>query len=446
MHKTWTVLAIVIFSAVTATAELQNIEVGGSIRIRGNYYTNEIAQWDSSVGNSLAFVEQRTCLGVTAHFTDKVSAIIELDSYDIWGEDFRSLGYVTGADARAASNNDVEIYKAYIEVNNMWDTPLRLRIGRMELVQGSEWFVGTDGTSSFFTGLSFDAIALTYFGEQLATNLVWAKTHEDSPNEEDGDIDIYAIYSHFHGIENVSIDGYWILIRDAVSRGRQPLFQGTQDVAQFHTVGISVTGTLDAFDYYMEAAYQFGNAERVPRNPLNRDLNDETDFDALGVNLEFGYTFDTAWTPRVYLGGAYLQGSDDEDLAFNRICSSWEYSEFIANTDMTNVWLLRGGVETSPTESITLQLKWSYFHVDEVREFGIWPFRWSADDELGWEVGLYATYNYTEDLSFEFGYAHLFVDEGLSDGNYVTGNGHWNRAGTDEDDPDYVYFETIITF
>ena len=45
-------------------------------------------------------------------------AFIEIDSYDIWGEDFRS-NYVTGVDARAASGDDVEMYQAYIEAEEM---------------------------------------------------------------------------------------------------------------------------------------------------------------------------------------------------------------------------------------------------------------------------------------------------------------------------------------
>ncbi|HNT87583.1 MAG TPA: alginate export family protein, partial [Candidatus Hydrogenedentes bacterium] len=153
--------------AVSAVAELQQVSVGGSIRIRGNYVHNELTgplpqlrwappllgkrpiggpfnpavasiyHWDDD-GPAYSSVEMRTRLHVKADFTDNVSAFIELDSYDNWGEDFRS-NYITGVDGRAASVDDVEVFQAYIEARELWDTPLSMRIGRQELAFGSQW-------------------------------------------------------------------------------------------------------------------------------------------------------------------------------------------------------------------------------------------------------------------------------------------------------------------
>ena len=47
---------------VPAFAELTNVEVGGSIRIRGNYYTPAELTADPDDSEGLAFVEQRTTL------------------------------------------------------------------------------------------------------------------------------------------------------------------------------------------------------------------------------------------------------------------------------------------------------------------------------------------------------------------------------------------------
>ena len=90
--STLTVVLLACLCCVTAMAELQNVELGGSIRIRGNYYNMD------SMGD-YSFVEQRTRLNVKADFTDDVSAFIEFDYYDFWGEDFRSM-YICGNDMR----------------------------------------------------------------------------------------------------------------------------------------------------------------------------------------------------------------------------------------------------------------------------------------------------------------------------------------------------------
>ena len=556
MRKTFVVLAAALLIGSMAVAELQNIEVGGSIRIRGNWYTGEVVgmsqlqniananppgivpvnwAWDDRVGNDLSFVEQRTRVNVKADFTDEVSAFIELDSYDIWGEEFRSAAWVTGADARAVTNNDVEVYQAYIEANEMFGMPLRLRIGRQELALGSQWLVGVNDTSSYFTGLSFDGILLTYTTDTLSVSAVWAKLAERSPIEQDGDVDVYGIYGSYLGIEDICIDAYWLMARDARRLAPQTVdpiwgpFGGgfnqwalnvledilgvdEWDPTYLHTVGLRGAGTIGALDFEAELAYQFGEADRIG-NRLGNEVygypNDDVDFGCWGLNLEVGYTFDMSYAPRVYLGFVYLDGDDERDLdrvdtfgewivnnvigwpfteagetvSFNRLFSNWEYSEFLAGTDLTNVWILRGGVSAMPTEDIEILLALSYFEtVDEV-DTAAWPgwIPWRTlelEDTLGWEVGLYVTYNYSEDLCFKAGYAHFFADEGLTGedmwqtggplgGNFVIGNGtgrwmgpfgnlFWATVanalglnvmpGKDSDDADYVFVETQIKF
>jgi len=388
------IAAVMLVTAVPAFAELQNVTVGGSIRIRGNWY-------DRDDVNTLSFVEQRTRLNVKADFTDEVGALIELDSYDVWGEDFRS-DYISGVDARARTTRDVEVYQAYIEANEMFGYPLRLRIGRQELALGSEWLVGTNDVSSRYTGLSFDAIRLTYATDMVSVDALWAKLVERSPAEEDGDADLYGIYASYLGIEDVTIDAYWLFVRDAAR------VTGSLDT---HTFGLRGAGTLGMLDFEAELAYQLCDWD---------DACGDDDWDNWAANLEIGYTFDMNYTPRVFLGGAWFEG-DDEDGVFWRLYSNWEYSQFLDNTGLTNVWLGRAGVSMMPTETLTAALLVSYLEIDE--DFG-------ADDDLGWEVEVNLCYAYSEDLSFELGYAHLF------EGDAIAG----------DDDLDYAWFETKICF
>ena len=42
----------------------------------------------------------------------------------------------------------------------------------------------------------------------------------------------------------------------------------------------------------------------------------------------------------------------------------------------------------------------------------------NSDSELGIDVGLFGEYLYSEDLTFEFGYTHLFPGDGLENGNF----------------------------
>jgi len=542
-HLVLFVAAVTVVAATPAFADLQNVTVGGAIRIRGNWYSSEAApdslfarnpliqspwarslrplgnpfsglrwgaqpgspavwggvDWDED-GPSDAWVEQRTTLSVKADFTDEVSALIALDSYDVWGEDFRS-NYFTGVDGRANTGDDVEVYQAYIEANEMFGYPLRLRIGRQELLFGSGWLVGPNDTAALYYGTSFDAIRATYATDMFTVDAVWAKLVESGPVEEDGDVDLYALYGSYLGLEDISIDAYWIWVRDATARGatysrivggwiEDLLDVDDYDVTNLHTIGLRGAGALGAFDFEAEAAYQFGDADAVSNvffqgagiSPYGAD---DTDWDNWACNIEVGYTFDIAYEPRVYLGLAYFGGEDnrdvnfwnwlgavacpfwsmDESVSFNRLFSNWEYSEFLANTDLSNVWVARGGVSVCPTENIEVLLAVSYFETLEAYHI-TWPayfllgnrVTWFAplsfidqevDDELGWEIGLYVLYDYSEDLSFEVGYAHFFTGDAfdpVGTGHFINGNGLLFNGGTSDDDADYVYFETKLCF
>lgn len=530
--------------ATPAIADLQNVQVGGEITIRGNWYSNTFASpggfnlaWPSIAGvpflgqrsvgdfvtwtaggtipagngaiagvrnngagifspfswsdrsNSAGFVEQHTRLNVKADFTSQVCMLIELDSYDVWGEDFRS-DHITGFDRRAASGNDVEIYQAFIEANEMWGMPLRLRIGRQELSFGSEWLVGVNDSNSLIRGLSFDAARLTYATDVFSVDAWAAILAEGGIVEEDEDVAFYGIYGSYLGLENITIDAYWMWVRDARSLNDTnfPWFVewvedwigvDDYDVTNIHTIGLRGAGTIGAFDFEAEAAYQWGDAGQVGfvfKPFLYGD--DDADYGEWAGNLEVGYTFDMTWQPRVYLGAAYFGGEDNRDVdfwdwinpfdspqasvSFNRLFSNVEYSQFLdTSADLSNAYVIRGGVSAMPTESIEVLLNVAWFEAleefDSPVYWNLGGFRipiapalpwWTTanDTSLGWEVNLVGTYHYTEDLTFEAGYSHFFVGDGLSEGNFNSWNGLLFNGGRGDDDADYLYFETKLAF
>jgi len=377
MRKTVLILiiAVTVAMSVPAFAELQNVLVGGELRIRGNWWTsgfspdsltarNPLMQWpwtdsfkgvaggnplrgvrwlpqpgrlavtspigfNGDNGHDWNFVEQRTKLNVRADFTEKVSAFIELDAYNIWGGSFRS-NYLTGVDSRGVS--DVDLYQAYIEANELGGVPLRLRVGRQEMKFGSGWLVGTNDAGSVFRGLSFDGIRATYATDQFSVDAFWAKLVERSPIEGDPDVDFAGIYASYLGIENVTLDAYWFWVRDAISRTdtnlgwlgewvEDVLGVDDYDVTNLHTVGLRGAGTYAGFNFEAEVAYQFGNASAAGRTTAGAGLqslygDDDAEFGEFGANVMLGYTFDIECSPHVFVGGAYLGGEDNRDLNF----------------------------------------------------------------------------------------------------------------------------------
>ena len=439
--RTIAIVAIVALCGATAMAELQQVQVGGSLRIRGNYYNLD------SLGD-YSFIEQRTRLNVKADFTDDVTAFIEFDYYNFWGDDFRS-NYLTGADWRGGQNN-VDLYQGYIEARNLWGTPLHLRVGRQEFSLGNAFFIGAGDESAFFTGVSYDALLLTYAHESFLWHAVTAKVVEQYGNFLKDDADLFGTYFSYIGIDDVVLDAYWLYVRDDVA------LLGNRN--HLHTIGLRGAGRLGGFDFEAEAAYQFGGPSGLRRGLFNRT---DIDYNEFGVNLELGYTFDVSWQPRLFARFAYLGGGSvkrgwwrrDVDLPFNRLGSNVKYSEFLDNdptsglkATLTNVLFYSLGVQARPTECLELKLVGAYFQVDErARDRGWWFWRNRAGTGLGWELGLYADYHYSEDLTIRAGYAHFFGKRGLERNAFI-GNGWVVWGGNRRDDYDYLFIETEIKF
>jgi hypothetical protein len=521
-----TPVLLFIATATTATAELQNATIEGEIRIRGQvwesvfnnaavfptFVTPQIRwpgfflparpigdiiggqsaasfyDWDSR-GPDYSVVEQRTDLSVNFDFTDRVRAFVELSSFDVWGEDFRS-NYVTGADRPANSVDDVEIYQSYIEASEMWGTPLQLRIGRQEITIADGWLVGDNSAIPEFVGLSFDAVRLDYRTDDFQVGAFWSKLNEVFAVEEDGDTDFSGAYASYSGIEHLTLDAYWLWLRDAGSVNDTNgtwlpewiegwLGLDDYDPTSLHTFALRAAGEFGPVDFNANAAYQFGDADRVGALFRNGTYGDDgAEYDAWAADAEVGYTFDVRWTPRVYAGAAYIGGEDNRDISFvewlnpfdrpeasvsfNRLFSNRVYSYFFDEiAQMSNFWSARAGVSATPLERVDAGLNVAYFEAlepfDLPRYIALGRYRvplnpqWSfwttsSDDSLGWQTDLWVTYRYSDALTFKAGWSHLFGGDGLEDGNYTDYNGLSFNGGTASEDADYLYAETTLSF
>lgn len=487
--------------AGSAWAELQNVEVGGELRIRGRYYMNvwgprearisdatlrgravgpfgstSIFTWDDSRSDWTRY-ETSVLLNVKADFTDDVTAFIELYDFHIWGEDFRS-DYVTGVDFRADTREDVEINQAYIEARDMFGYPVRLRVGRQNLKFGKGWLVTDMLTPSQY--VSHDAIRLTYAVDDITVDAFSAK-HFDAIAGDD-DEDFYGIYATYSGMDALTLAAYWFFLRDGneiddtpgagpAARLTQAIF-GVNDYehTNLHTIGIRANGRTGAWDYDLELAYQFGDAAIhgsgfVPVGGTYGD--DDAEYDNFGADLVVGYTFDANWSPRVYLQGTWFEGEDNRGLTllealnpfhkpeasvnFNRLFSDKNYLPVINDNGwLSNFQMLAAGVEFKPTEKISVHTHVAKAWFDEPFDFSRIPglpiWLKEGSDDMGVEVAAYIRYVYSEDLWFLLYYNHLFAGDGLTDGGFAQFNGTQFTGGSDDDDADYVFWMAVLKF
>lgn len=509
------------FGSRTAFAELQQVDVGGALELYAHYYgkfyetadetripapalfgrpigsnardedTNAlisfVRSFDSGTGASgLAWVEQRTSLHLRAQFTEDVSAFVEFDSIGDWGEAFRS-NYVSGADA--PGGGDVSLYQAYIEAEAFPGLPLRLRLGRQELVLGNQWLVGNNYWPNPLTYLSFDGARLTYASDTATLEAFWMKPAERFLDFGDTDIDFYGLYGAYTGLENWEFNAYWLYIHDGQDIADTPgggvldlieRFRGLDDYGStdIHTVGLRAYAALGNWEVEAEAAYQWGNAAAAGTTFAPSGYGDgQARYGNWAGQFNVGYTFGAAWEPYVYLGAEYYGGEDHRDrslfqylnpfyrpqasISFNRLFSSWEADWFLDGSALSNLWIGKAGLSATPSEKLEIGLDFLYLEALDAFDTPVWrrygpnrtpltflfPFQTrKGSKDLGIQAIFWAEYAYSDDLSFEGGWAHLFTGEGLKDGNFVDSNGLGFLGGLGDDDADYVWLGAKLVF
>jgi hypothetical protein len=416
-------------------AEVESITVGGSIIIQGDFQDPELNSFNDDDGRD-AFYQQRTRINVDAKLSGGVSAFVELQAYDFWGNDLGEAELTVDPPLNPAIPNfvhvgvddqAVSIYQAYINIAGIADQPLDVRLGRQELVYGEEWLVGNNDAGRVFPGLSFDSIKATYSNDMCSVDLWTAKLEEGAINTSRDDIDFYGAYATSSAVEGLTIDAYLLLIRDPSASG---------DTDNLYTVGGRVAGAAqDVFDYSAEVAFQFGDTN----TPAG-----EGDYEGIGIDLMAGVNLpDLAGAPRIELAYTYLSGDDDptdkDNENFQRLFSDVHYGEANLGGDLdaraTNLHILRLGASGTPVEKVTISGDIYYFMLadDDGLVFGA-P-QGDDDDEVGIELDLAVDYAYTEDLNLRVGWAHFFVDDAIE-----------NATGGDDDDVDYLYVKASLDF
>lgn len=515
MRRFITGIALVLVAA-TAAAELQHVTIGGEIRIRARYrdqFTDGpsprfvapaslfpgralgsgagiLSRFDFGNDNrSQDFLEQRTTLNVTADFTDRIRAFMEMEYYRRWGRDFRS-NYITGADFQRSSAGDVQLIQSYIEANDFLIDDLRLRIGRQQLTLGRGFLISNK--SSSLRSTEFDMIRFTYAPERpYEFDAYWGLLAENSAIEQDEDVTIAGLYGTYHFTDWISGSAYWNLIRDARSINdtnfiapvewlEDALGVDNYDPSYLHTIGMRLWGEYGKFDYDFDLGYQFGDADVIGSGfkPFGVYGDDGAEYDNIGLDAELGYNFEMKHLKRAYLGFALYEGEDNRSISFaewlnpfdrpeasvswNRHFPAWKYSNFFDNVfSFSNFMQVRAGVEYEITDAVSGELGLEYYWADETFDFP-----WSVDiggyrvpiapglsfltdegsDDLGLVTAVGFRYDYSADLSVRLRWEHLFAGDGIDDIVYSDSNGLLATAGPGKDDKDYVELRFVLGF
>jgi len=413
--------ALVLAFAMPAFAETQNVKVSGSIDA---YYFNrdgyDLADNDAGVdgapgagagGSDVqrsegdSFFTGITQVEVSADLTDNVSTVVNVVNQRDWNA--RVQDAVT---ENATSEFDIILDLAYVQMKEIFYSPLTLTVGRQDIWFGRGFIIGNNNrawdpsatlqANEYSVTTAFDAIRATLDFNPWTVDAFYSKIDENNTNPED-DIDLFGANVNYKFAEyNAVAEGYWF---SEIDRGTLSGAAGTFN-NDTHTIGGRVQfDPISQITLGAELAYQMGDY----RSALGGATRDR---DAWGFDIFGTYRFDYTWKPELTLEYVHFSGSDatattEEYSGWNSLYRGkfWtaygDFREFVYGTvdaadqsATTNQNMLQAKAGFKPLEDLLVEGAFSWFWVDE--EIA------GRNDDLGWEFDAIVTYDYTEDVSF----------------------------------------------
>jgi hypothetical protein len=444
-------VALVFAFAVPAYAETQNVKVSGSI----DSYAFYRQDYDLRDGNDASVtpvtsgvqaldhtgtLQQRSegdeyfrtnaQIEVSADLTDNVSTVINIVNQRDWNAESLSDANPAVPSSTLQSNNefDIELDLAYVQMKEIFYSPLTLTIGRQDLWFGRGFIIGNNNrvwdtqgitqADEYSVTTAFDAVRSTLDFNPWTLDFVYSKIDENANNPED-DVDLYIANVNYKFAEyNAVAEAYYVgeADRSAAQTSDEPFSIEENDT---HTFGGRVQfDPISQITLGGELAYQAGDYHS-PSSTAS--LNPERDREAWAGNLFGTYRWDNTWKPELTLEYVHFSGDDNVGTSASDDYGAWnglyrgrfwtayaDFREFVyATADpvdqpaTTNQQFIQVKGAMKPLEDLLLEAAFTYLWTDEdVHSTAGVQTSSTRDDEIGWEIDLQATYDYTEDVTF----------------------------------------------
>jgi hypothetical protein len=425
------VLAIGVVVLMTPPAMAQDekpFTIHGEVRTRAEYLNNT-TDFDDDAGDGGLVWPYRVRLAAEGHFAKNITAWIEFQSASVFGGDFSPFKDGNGDNFNNFDQGSgAQLYQANVTLDQLWSKNFSLRIGRQEIVAGTELLLGD---LDFYTGISHDG-GVGNFKFDKWNLMVWY-TRPSEGIGETGDfgflppdqvtmnncpscdtVHFLGGYATWTVAKNQAIDVYLMSLADRDTG------------ANFQTLGgrysHDVMGKNGLF-WNVELAIQTGQVES--------ELLSGADIDAGGRVLEgwIGWNFKSGKNNhRVY--ARYTSASGDDDPAddtldafvplFGDFHNRLGHGDFFQVSGTSTGF---GGGAAADLGITAMAAGWTGQFGDR-SELGaeFWKFATSendpvsGDDGLGTEIDVFYNFNYSKNMTFSASLSQFSPDDLLTGG------------------------------
>ena len=432
-------MLLVAFVAMPAMASVQNVKISGSIDstwlVRNNFDLglNNIGDESQNL-----FITQ-AILQADADLTDNVSTTIALINERVWGD--------TAANTSDSANStDVDLLLAYVTLREMLYSPLTVVVGRQAFHYGNSFIVDSGGTNNAApadSGLVVagdltkqtvqDAFRFIFDYEPLSIEVLVSKVGSNTNTlavDDQDDIDLYGVNAGYElgDSMNTQVEAYFFAKIDKLNPTVAAGEFSKSDTVYVPGLRAS-TNPIEGLNVQLELAWQRGN-----RVATTGTIRDNEQREAMGAQFISSYQVPVLEEYKPILGYVYTYVSGDtnpderavtgagnnQGQAANRH-TAWDpmYENQSGGTiyktlfNLSNAHIHTLSAQVNPIEDVTTKVSWSNLRLDKELRTGqtfaiLQPdgggtaatgFK-AGEDDLGNEIDVTATYDYTEDVQF----------------------------------------------
>lgn len=360
----------------------QTVKISGQIRPR--FEMDERDFNSARAASNLTYMRTRLNAGFNSN---TVNALIQLQDSRIWGTETSTV----------ADMKNVDLHQAYFTLNSIFETPISVKIGRMELLYNNERVLGSSNWTN--VGRSFNGITLTYNAGNYGVDFLMMKEAEKLAAGDTLDQTLYGVFSELKPFNKFSFNPFFLYQRGVPSTNMNR-----------YTIGFFSKGEIEGLTHETEFIYQTGDYTQAFK---------KFEISSYLLALNAGYTFNHTTKPTIGAGIDYYSGDDNlldnKVKTFNTVYGTGHkflgfmdyFTDIPAHTYGLGIMdlILKAGINAN--EKLKLNLIFHMFN--SVHDYTLK--NGSNTNGFGSEINLVANYKYSDNVGFETGFGYFSPGE-----------------------------------
>ncbi|WP_292977837.1 alginate export family protein [Nitrosomonas sp.] len=336
------------------------------------------------------------------------------DRFRLFAEmlDARALGLDLPPLAIDKNHTDMLNLFADIKLGQFMEGSAYLRVGRQELLYGSQRLISTLDWAN--TRRTFQGVKTFWQTPDFNLDAFWVRPMTTEPNEFDNwdkDRNFVGLWGTYKAIPGQVIDLYYLNLIDNRAVSAANIAQGNvlQGDAVLHTIGARWAGDYAHFLYELEGMYQFGRRSHL-------------DISAFSIASGVGYQLPLPMNPQFWLRYDFASGdknpSDGHSDTFNQLFPFGHYYfGYMDQVGRQNIHDFNAQISMNPQPWISFTGQYHRFYLANKRDYlynaaGIGFIRDSSGQSgshVGDEIDFSVNFHVARHHDILLGYSKLFT-------------------------------------